>query len=98
MPSIFQPSSVNQAHTSSHTRVCSAGSRTISMEPDGRFSLPAEFAGALEATDGVMLVGKGDKFQLWNPGQWQARREADRAKMAAIVRGMANSDSNGADA
>ena len=68
------------------------------MEPDGRFSLPAEFAGALEATDGVMLVGKGDKFQLWNPGQWQARREADRAKMAAFVRGMANSDSNGADA
>ena len=46
----------------------SASARTIAMEPDGRFSLPAEFAGVLEVGDGVMLVGKGDKFQLWNPG------------------------------
>ena len=45
----------------------SASARTIAMEPDGRFSLPAEFAGVLEVGDGVMLVGKGDKFQLWNP-------------------------------
>ena len=45
----------------------SAGARTIAMEPDGRFTLPAEFASALGVGDGVMLVGKGDKFQLWNP-------------------------------
>ena len=42
----------------------------------------------LEADDGVMLVGKGDKFQLWNPKRWQARRDADRDKMAAFVRGL----------
>ena len=66
----------------------SAGARTIAMEPDGRFTLPAEFATTLEAGDGVMLVGKGDKFQLWNPARWQARREADRARMAAFVRGL----------
>ena len=66
-----------------------ASSRTVAMEPDGRFVMPDEFAGVLEATDGVMLVGKGDKFQLWNPKQWQARREADRSKMAAFVRGLA---------
>ena len=35
-----------------------------------------------------MLVGKGDKFQLWNPGRWQARRDSDRDKMAAFVRGL----------
>jgi hypothetical protein len=34
--------------------------------------MPAEFAEVLEADDGVMLVGKGDKFQLWNPKRWQA--------------------------
>ena len=38
----------------------------------------------LEADDGVMLVGKGDKFQLWNPKRWQARRDADRDKMARL--------------
>ena len=65
----------------------SASARTIAMEPDGRFSLPAEFASVLEVGDGVMLVGKGDKFQLWNPGRWQARRDSDRDKMAAFVRG-----------
>jgi MraZ protein len=66
----------------------SASARTIAMEPDGRFSLPAEFASVLEVSDGVMLVGKGDKFQLWNPGRWQARRDSDRDKMAAFVRGL----------
>ncbi len=70
----------------------SAGARTISLEPDGRFTMPAEFVEALEATDGVMLVGKVDKFQLWNPGRWQARRAAEREKMAAFVRGLDGGD------
>ena len=46
----------------------------------------------LEVSDGVMLVGKGDKFQLWNPGRWQARRDSDRDKMAAFVRGLGAGD------
>lgn len=66
----------------------SAGARTVPMEPDGRFTLPGEFAQTLEVDEGVMLVGKGDKFQLWNPRRWQARRDADREKMAAFVRGL----------
>lgn len=70
----------------------SAGARTISLEPDGRFTMPAEFVEALEATDGVMLVGKVDRFQLWNPGRWQARRAAEREKMAAFVRGLGGGD------
>lgn len=63
----------------------SAGARTIAMEPDGRFSMPAEFVEVLDASDGVMLVGKVEKFQLWNPARWQARRAAEREKMAAFV-------------
>ncbi len=70
----------------------SAGARTISLEPDGRFTMPTEFAQTLDATDGVMLVGKVDKFQLWNPGRWQARREAEREKMAAFVRNLGGGD------
>ena len=70
----------------------SAGARTVPLEPDGRFTMPAEFAQVLEADDGVMLVGKGDKFQLWNPGRWQARRDSDRDKMAAFVRGLGAGD------
>ena len=70
----------------------SAGARTISMEPDGRFTMPSEFVQTLDATDGVMLVGKVDKFQLWNPGRWQARRDAEREKMAAFVRGLGGGD------
>src|SRR4029450_11969101 len=63
----------------------SAGARTIALEPDGRFTMPAEFASVLDTRDGVMLVGKGDKFQLWNPQHWEARRDSDRNKMAAFV-------------
>ena len=68
----------------------SASARTIAMEPDGRFSLPVEFAQTLEVDEGVMLVGKGDKFQMWNPKRWQARRDSDRAKMATFVRGLSD--------
>jgi len=70
----------------------SASARTIALEPDGRFSLPAEFAEAIGVADGVILAGKGEKFQLWNPARWQARRDADRAKMAAFVRGLDGGD------
>ncbi len=70
----------------------SAAARTIAMEPDGRFSLPADFAEAIGVSDGVVLAGLGEKFQLWNPGRWQARREADRVRMAAFVRGLDGGD------
>ncbi len=71
----------------------SAGARTVPLEPDGRFSMPAEFSEQLGADEGgVMVVGKGEKFQLWNPKRWQARRDEDRAKMAAFVRGLAGGD------
>jgi len=59
-----------------------------------RPALPGQdhHAQVLEVEDGVMLVGKGDKFQLWNPKRWQARRDADRAKMEAFVRGLTGGD------
>ena len=66
----------------------SSSARNIPMEPDGRFVLPDEFTTALEIEDSVLFAGRGDKFQLWNPKKWEARREADRAKMAAFVRNM----------
>lgn len=70
----------------------SAGARTVSLEPDGRFTMPGEFVEALEAVDGVMLVGKVDRFQLWNPARWQARRAAEREQMVAFVRGLGRGD------
>lgn len=76
----------------------SASARTIALEPDGRFSLPGEFADAIGVADGVILAGKGEKFQLWNPARWQARKDADRAKMAAFVRGITPENFDGGDA
>lgn len=70
----------------------SAGARTIALEPDGRFTMPAEFVEALDAANGVMLVGKVEKFQLWNPARWQARRADEREKMAAFVRNLSGGE------
>jgi MraZ protein len=70
----------------------SASARTVPLEPDGRFTMPAEFSQVLEADEGVMLVGKGEKFQLWNPKRWQARRDTDRGKMEAFVRGLSGGE------
>jgi MraZ protein len=61
----------------------SASARTIAM--DRTASLPPEFASVLEVADGVMLVGKGDKFQQ-EPGRWQARRDPDRIWHVAFSR------------
>ena len=70
----------------------SASARTVPLEPDGRVTMPGEFAQVLEVEDGVMLVGKGDKFQMWNPKRWQGRRDSDRTKMEAFVRGLAGGE------
>jgi len=70
----------------------SSSARTVPLEPDGRFTMPGEFAQVLEVEDGVMLVGKGDKFQMWNPKRWQSRRDSDRAKMEAFVRGLSGGE------
>ena len=70
----------------------SASARTVPLEPDGRFTMPGEFSQVLEADDGVMLVGKGEKFQLWNPKRWQTRRDTDRSKMEAFVRGLSGGE------
>lgn len=72
--------------------ILSSTARTVSLEPDGRFTMPAEFAEALSVDDGVMLVGRGEKFQLWNAGRWQARREAEQARLADFVRRLDGAD------
>jgi len=67
----------------------SSQAREIRLDPDGRFVLPEEFIDMLDArAEGVVLLGRGEKFQLWNPARWQVRREADTARMAAFLRGL----------
>lgn len=67
-----------------------SGSMQLSVDGNGRVSLPAEMIEAAGLTDRVVFVGVGRKFEIWNPdvyagvrAQRLANAKAERAARAA---------------
>ena len=55
--------------------------QVLSVDGDGRIVLPQELRSHAGITTEVTFVGLGDKFQMWQPAQFEARRRAARAKV-----------------
>jgi MraZ protein len=63
--------------------------QVLNVDPDGRIVLPESLrahagVGGTNAGAGaglVTFVGLGDKFQIWEPGRFEARRAAAREKV-----------------
>lgn len=53
----------------------------LSVDGDGRIVLPEGLRAHAGLTAQVTFVGLGDKFQMWSPEAFDARREAARAKV-----------------
>jgi MraZ protein len=51
----------------------------VEMDGHGRLLLPPELRGFAGLERDVVLLGLGRKFELWNQGSWDARREASLA-------------------
>ncbi len=59
--------------------------QVLSIDGDGRIVLPEELRahaglGSQGTLAQVTFVGLGDKFQIWNPSQFEARRKIAREK------------------
>lgn len=50
----------------------------LPLDGDGRIILPADLIGFSNLGEKVSFVGMGAKFQLWNPADFETRREAAR--------------------
>ena len=54
------------------------GMARLSFDPAGRITLPENLCDMFAITDWVVVVGLGDRFQIWNREAFQAHREAQR--------------------
>ncbi|UTP38418.1 division/cell wall cluster transcriptional repressor MraZ [Phenylobacterium sp. LH3H17] len=54
------------------------GQAKMSFDTAGRITLPEQLCDMFGLTDDVVLVGLGDRFQIWERGAFQAHRAAQR--------------------
>ncbi len=55
--------------------------QVLSIDGDGRIVLPDALRAHGEIKSQVAFVGLGDKFQMWEPEAFEARRKSARAKV-----------------
>jgi MraZ protein len=64
------------------------GMARLSFDPAGRVTLPESLCDMFGLTDWVVIVGLGDRFQIWEREAFQAhraaQREAARSGLAAL--------------
>lgn len=56
-------------------------SEYLKIDSDGRIVLPQRLRDVVGLTSMVTFVGLGDKFQIWEPGQFEAARQEARGKV-----------------
>lgn len=56
-------------------------SRTLAIDGDGRIVLPEEFRQHAGLENRATFVGLGEKFQIWEPERFEARRTQAREKV-----------------
>ena len=54
------------------------GQAKMSFDTAGRITLPEQLCDQFGLTDWVVLVGLGDRFQIWSRDKWAARRAEQR--------------------
>ena len=54
---------------------------SVALYGDGRIVLPQSLRAHAGLDGAVTFVGLGDKFQMWEPGQFEKRRELARGKV-----------------
>ena len=55
--------------------------QVLSLDGDGRIVLPEGLRGHAGLQGAVTFVGLGDKFQMWEPGAFEQRRQRAREKV-----------------
>lgn len=55
-----------------YSRLLYAQSQTVEVDSQGRIRLSAELAELAHLADAVVLIGVGDRVELWNKSRWEA--------------------------
>lgn len=55
-----------------YSRLLYAQSQTVEIDSQGRIRLSAELADLAQLADAVVLIGVGDRVELWNKSRWEA--------------------------
>jgi MraZ protein len=59
------------------------GAHQLAFDPEGRITLPSELIEHAHLDGEVVFVGRGGRFQMWNPATYQEHREALLSKLKA---------------
>jgi len=57
-----------------YSRLLYSQSQTVEIDSQGRIRLSAELAELAKLEDAVVLIGVGDRVELWNKSRWEAYR------------------------
>lgn len=63
------------------TNLIFGDSRRFSFDSTGRIGLSEKLLQHAQITDAAVFVGKGRKFQIWNPQNWEKEEERIRAEV-----------------
>lgn len=48
-----------------------SGAEECFLDSQGRFVIPQEFIDKARLGEGILLIGAGDHFEIWNPKEWE---------------------------
>lgn len=57
----------------------------VDLDANGRVLLPPVLRGYAQLEKDVVMIGQGNKFELWNKEQWEAKREQWLAEEASQI-------------
>lgn len=80
--------SLNDAQVAVFERVIGSNSVSLTLDKVGRFCLPEDLASKVGLKKEVQLVGRLDKFEIWNPERYSAVQAADEALAAEVAAGL----------
>ena len=70
-------------------------SEVLRIDPEGRIGLTESVRNHAGVSDAVTFVGLGPKFQLWEPGRFEAHLEAARTRVRDIKLGLGGGSAPG---
>lgn len=78
-------SKVPQAQYRTFMRHFYAQARQVSIDKQGRLLLPDDYCKRVSLQGDVMLAGSSDRFEIWNPANWEKFRDAAKATYAEVA-------------
>ena len=69
-------------------RVIGGSSAHLKLDKAGRFCLPEELAAIAGLRKEAMLVGRLNKFEIWEPGRFEENNKGNEAVVAAAIKNL----------